>query len=266
MSTRFSDDWLHLRERADQEARAAALLPPLTDWLGDRRIHVADLGAGTGANLRYLAQVLPAPQEWTLLDQDRALMAEATPPRSGISVQCYHVDLTRGDPLAASGVDLVTASALLDLVSRAWLEALARSCLQQRSAVLLALSYDGTIRWEPRARGDDLVNTLVNSHQRRDKGFGPALGPDSGPTADAVFRAHGFHTWLSPSPWRLGPGQATLQQALLEGWTHAAVEQAPHQQRELHAWATRRRRNIAAGKSSLHVGHLDLLALPPESR
>ncbi len=266
MSTRFSDDWLHLRERADHEARAAALLPPLTDWLGERRIHVADLGAGTGANLRYLARVLPAIQDWTLLDQDRTLMVEAVPPRSGISVQRRGVDLTQGDPLAASSVDLVTASALLDLVSRAWLDALARSCLQQRSAVLLALSYDGTIRWEPRAAGDELVNTLVNSHQRRDKGFGPALGPDSGPTAESVFRDHGFHTWLSPSPWRLGPEKAALQQALLEGWVNAAVEQAPDRRQELHRWATHRRQEITTGRVSLQVGHLDLLALPPESR
>ena len=266
MSTRFSDNWLHLRERADHEARAAALLPPLTDWLGDRRIHVADLGAGTGANLRYLARVLPATQDWTLLDQDRTLMAEATPPRSGISVQRRGVDLTEGDPLAASGVDLVTASALLDLVSRAWLDALAASCLQQRSAVLLALSYDGIIRWDPQAPGDALVNALVNSHQRRDKGFGPALGPDSAPTAESVFRAHGFHTWMSPSPWRLGPGRAALQRGLLDGWVHAAVEQAPDRRQELHDWAARRRRDIAASRVSLQVGHLDLLALPPESR
>lgn len=266
MSTRFTQEWLRLREPADRRARAAALLPPLTDWLGDPPVRVADLGAGTGANLRYLAPVLPTPQEWTLVDENHALLARAEPPTAQVTVHRLDHDLTGDNPLPVLRADLVTASALLDLVSHAWLEALARACVRCGSAVLLTLSYDGIVRWEPDDADDARVTELVNAHQRRDKGFGPALGPDSGATAESVFRDHGFDTWLSPSPWRLASGMAPLQEALLEGWLHAALEQAPGERQRLQAWAARRRRAITGGRVTLQVGHLDLLALPPEPR
>lgn len=59
-SLRAAADWLALRGTADEEARdrgAAGLLGELTGFLADREVaalQVVDLGAGTGANGRYL--------------------------------------------------------------------------------------------------------------------------------------------------------------------------------------------------------------------
>ena len=82
-----------------------------------------------------------------------------------------------------SGRALVTASALLDLVSEEWLRSLAARCRESGAALLFALSYDGRIQCSPDEPEDAAIRELVNQHQRTDKGFGRALG--SGRAADS---------------------------------------------------------------------------------
>lgn len=113
-------------------------------------------------------------------------------------------------------VQLVTASALLDLVSAEWLAWLARRCGRWQAAVFVALSYDGTIVWEPALADNEPVREQVNRHQRTDKGFGPALGPDAAPALASRLRNLGYEAMLQPSPWDLGPEQREMQMALLE--------------------------------------------------
>ena len=273
----FSPDWLALREPADHRARAADLLPPLrAAWrtAGWRRI--LDLGSGAGSNLRYLAPRLPGPQAWTLLDHDADLLARAAAADPAHRVTRLRGDLAREGVAAVADAHLVTCSALLDLVSAGWLGSLARACRAASCGVLLALSYDGTMRWLP-APGEEsaggpaaddaddrLLQRLVNAHQRRDRQPAPALGPDAAQAAAALLAAAGYRTTLRPSPWRLGPADAALAGELVAGWERAALEIAsgPAQARRVRAWAARRRGTIAAGSFRLVVGHQDLLALP----
>ena len=73
--TGFTAEWLHLREPLDAASRDATLVEWLPQIGGTR--HVVDLGAGTGANLRYLAPLLGGAQEWLLVDDDAPLLAAA---------------------------------------------------------------------------------------------------------------------------------------------------------------------------------------------
>ena len=100
-------------------------------------------------------------------------------------------DLAREGIDAIADADLVTASALLDLVSRAWLTDAVRACAARGAAVLFALSYDGSVRWADEDPDDVLVREALNEHQRREKGLGHALGPDASEVAEALFRAEG---------------------------------------------------------------------------
>ena len=264
MSSRFAATWLEQRERADHAARARALLPALADWLPERPLTIADLGAGSGSNLRYLGPRLAPAQHWVLIDQDSGLLDTAASPAPRITLAPRAGDLAAAALPADLAPDLVTASALLDLVSEPWLEALASRCRERRSAVLLALSVDGEIGAEPADAADPAVFALVQAHQRRDKGFGPALGGVAARTAETVFRAAGYRTWLSPSPWRLGPDAGALQASLVDGWAQAAREQAgPDAGAWLDDWHRRRYSAIRSGAGRLRVGHQDLLALPP---
>ena len=279
MSATFDPAWLALREPVDHRSRADAAMSLLgRAWRDGGWTRIVDLGSGTGSNLRYLAPRLPGIRSWTLVDHDAELLARATV-RDGAEAARVVGDLaTAGlDAIGASNADLVTASALLDLVSKDWLEALVAACRESGRAALFALTYDGSIQWhaaedDPRPADDPddtLVRRSVNAHQRRDKGLGPALGPMAGLTAETFFRAAGYRAWLLPSPWRLGPGDAELARALVEGWEAAAVEQlreAPPADSgdadRVRSWAQRRRATIETGRFGLTVGHLDLLALP----
>jgi hypothetical protein len=175
-------------------------------------------------------------------------------------------DLATGpDGLRLPRGGLVTAAALLDLVSRRWLDALLRRCRAGGCALLFALSYDGRARLTPVHRDDAAVIALVNRHQRTDKGFGPALGPDAAGTAAHRCGALGYRVRAMPSDWHVGPGMAGLQRALLAGWRDAAARMAAADAGApawLDDWHAARLASVDAGASALLVGHMDLLALP----
>lgn len=294
----FSDAWLALRATADAAARADELvqgiagLPPAAD----DPVQVLDLGCGTGANLRHLAPLLAAVghrrQQWTCVDHDPALLARL-PGRSAewaaaAGLACRETDgglqLAGGDwqaavaarrldlagdlqalPVPAGG--LVTASALLDLVSASWLDALLARCRAGGCALLFTLSYDGRCTLSPAHGEDARVVGLVNRHQRTDKGFGPALGPAAAERAAVRCRALGWRVEMAPSDWVLGAGAPDLQHALLAGWRDAAAAMAASADAalpawRLDAWLKARCAWVAAGRSWLRVGHQDLLALP----
>ena len=265
----FAPDWLALREPLDHRSRAADLVVPLAEWWESRPSRrVLDLGSGTGSNLRYLAPLLPDEQAWTLLDRDAALLERATGTavvvRGVAGVECVVGELDSEGLGLVPGADLVTASALLDLVTHEWLERLVAACRAAGSAALLALTWDGTMTWDDPDPDDALVAEAVRSHQLRDKGMGPALGPAAGPAAERAFRAAGYDTRLGRSPWRLGAADASLARALIDGWAAAASEQCPDDAPRIHSWDERRRAMIAS-KPGLDVGHVDLLAIPPSS-
>jgi hypothetical protein len=104
---------------------------------------------------------------------------------------------------------------------------------------------------------------LINRHQRTDKGFGPALGPDAAPALAALLEERDYQVILRPSPWLLGPEHAALQTALLTGWVAAMREIAPEAADGLRVWAKQRRHLIDQGNSRLTVGHWDLSAPAP---
>ena len=267
----FDAAWLTLREPVDHRSRPETLVTELErEWRLRRWRTVLDLGSGTGSNLRYLAPKLSGRQVWTLFDQDADLLAAAATDTENVHVSCVRGDLV---DLSVGGVDLVTASALLDLVSEGWLRGLVDACCGARCGVLFALTYDGTILWsgedpehpDPGVVDDSLVREAVNRHQQKDKGLGPALGPRAGSLAESLFRRAGYRTSLAASAWQLGPSDGELVRALIDGWEQAAVEVCADQEKRIRRWADVRRRAAETHGFMLTVGHVDLLALPDDT-
>lgn len=266
----FAADWLALREAADAAARDRTLTGQLATSLHGP-LRVVDLGAGTGANLRYLAPRLAGPQHWYLLDHDPALLAHARQRCSDmhaadgravtVSEQCC--DLTRTPPADWPAADLLTASALLDLVGRSWLTRLARQAARRRCAVLLTLSYSGAMDWQPADAVDAALVSAFNAHQQAQRPFAePALGPRAAAAAAADLAAAGLQVRQAASDWHLGPGQSELLAALIDGWVAAASEQQPARAQRFHAWGERRRQQLAEQALTARVSHVDVLALP----
>jgi SAM-dependent methyltransferase len=285
----FSADWLALRECADARARDASLAASLlASRPSGKTLRVVDLGSGIGANLRYMAPRLGHDQHWLLIDYDSALLDHApvemqawadthgygvTRVRDGLrfdardfsaELHWRRLDLaTQLDELTLNRVDLVTASALLDLVSRDWIDELARRCWANRCAVLFALTYDGHVLWRPTLAADQDIEALLNRHQGRDKGFGPAAGPAASGYAHQYLEALGFDVQQGRSDWRLIAADAKLQEELARGWAQAALEMDPARRSAIAAWLDVRLGHIQRQDSELTVGHIDLFALPP---
>jgi glycosyltransferase involved in cell wall biosynthesis len=265
----FSADWLALREPADRAARSARLAQLVAArFPDDAPLSIVDLGAGTGANLRYLAWFLPPRQRWLLVDHDAALLGRAiVADARSVEVEARPFDLNAisGDEGRAlfSGAGLLTAAALLDLVSENWLRALAERGRESHAALLFALTYDGRIECAPGAPHDAAIRDLVNRHQRSDKGFGPALGPDATQVAVRVLHEAGYHVERERSDWVLGPESEELQRQLIDGWARAAIEVEPVDRYTIEAWRTQRLEYVDEQRSRLVVGHEDLVAWQP---
>ena len=266
----FPASWLALRERYDAGARNKTVLDAVAAFAAARSaIAVADLASGTGATLRALSPSLPPHQTWRLVDNDLGLLARAGAARHSprIHVTTIPIDLARDLELALDGqVDLVTASALLDLVSEAWMERLVVEIAARKLPVYAALSYDGAVSFDGADPLDERVIAGVNAHQTRDKGFGPALGPAAATQAIRRFEFVGYRIIQGRSDWSLGRDDGEMQNELAVGWAAAAREAGTISIDEAARWLALRRNAIAAGKSSVRVGHLDFFAAPIGTR
>jgi hypothetical protein len=171
------------------------------------------------------------------------------------------MDLRLLDPAVFEGRHLVTASALLDLVSDSWLCTLAERCRATGAVALFTITYDGRSSCEPIEPEDELVRRLFNQHQVSDKGLGgPAAGPGAADAAERRFTEAGYRVASARSDWRLSPDARAMQRYLMEGWARAATEVAPDEAGRIHAWLDRRLAHVEAGRSRVVVGHRDLAA------
>ena len=276
----FSAEWLALREPADRRARNRDLLGAMASHFADREVvAIVDLGCGAGSNLRAMAEMLPARQNWRLVDFDPRLLdaarerlvdwvRESEILEDGLALAIGHrhleiafteADLSNGiDLLLDPAPDLVTAAALFDLVSSDWINRFAASLAAHRVPLYTALTYNGVENWSPPHELDGPVLAAFNAHQATDKGFGASAGPRATEHLVRAFEAHGYTVKTAPSPWLLGPEDRSLMNDLAAGIASAAAETGQISAAQAQVWLESRRKASAA-----EIGHLDLLALPP---
>ena len=281
--------WLKLREPADATARSDRLTRLIADALeGLEPVRVLDLATGTGSNMRHLAPHLPRRQHWLVVDREPALLAllpsatatwgtirghDVRPQIDGCfirderlecHVQTRQLNLgSLADTDIFAGRHLVTASALLDLVSERWLRELAACCRAAGAAALFTITYNGASHCSPAEPEDNVIRDLLNQHQLRDKGLGgPAAGPDAAECAIRCFTEAGYRVETEASDWSLGAADQALQQQLIEGWAEAAVEMGLDASL-ITRWRDRRIAHVEARRSHIVVGHLDIAAVAP---
>ncbi|MET9848062.1 class I SAM-dependent methyltransferase [Streptomyces ossamyceticus] len=266
----YAPQWLELRESADAAARASDLLDPLRIRLANlpRRatgLVVHDLGCGTGSMGRWLAPRLDGAQQWVLHDQDPALLRLAIEraPRAGADGSPVTVTTRRGDigRLTAddlAGASLVTASALLDVLTREEIETLAGACADAGVPALLTLSVVGRADLAPAHPMDQEIAEAFNAHQRASE----LLGPDAITVACEAFAQRGATVRVHPSPWQLDDRHIALTEEWLRGWVGPACEQRPELTERAEAYLRDRLAACAAGELRVTLHHSDLLALP----
>jgi hypothetical protein len=267
---RVSREWLALREAADAAARATDLVERLTRQLpatGPRVIH--DLGSGTGAMARWLAPMLPGAQHWILHDHDADLLdvAASEPPGpaadgGAVTLETRTSDISRLMPGDLAGSTLITASALLDILTEEELSALITVGVGAGCLVLLTLSVVGRVELTPTEPLDGRIAIAFDTHQRRVTERGRLLGPDAVAVAVEQAARLGAEVHVAPSPWRLGPSEAELAAEWFTGWAGAACEQEVELVAKVVPYTRRRLAQAAAGELRVTVDHADLLISP----
>lgn len=279
--TSFSAQWLALREPADHRARDRALQNKVCEQLANvarteqRAVRLIDLGCGSGSNLRALATSLPEQQHWTLVDYDPSLLTAARAAlvawadeviddstsltlrknNKKIEIEFAQVDLARDiERVLAWPADVITAAAFFDLVAESWL---VRFCQALRTTLYTVLTYDGSEQWLPPHSADNSILKAFHAHQKTDKGFGVAAGPEASNVMQRELTARGFQVTLASSPWKIDQTEAAFIHALATGSAAAVRETGLLDEQEVNQW-------LAARMSAQHctVGHWDILAIP----
>lgn len=279
--TGFSAQWLALREPADHRARDRTLQNKVCEQLANvarteqRAVRLIDLGCGSGSNLRALATSLPEQQHWTLVDYDPLLLAAARAALIAwadevindstsltlrknnkiLEIEFAQVDLARDiERVLAWPADVITAAAFFDLVAESWL---VRFCQALRATLYTVLTYDGSEQWLPPHSADSAMLKAFHAHQKTDKGFGVAAGPDATSVMQRELTARGFQVTLASSPWKIDQTEAAFIHALATGSAAAVRETGLLNELEVNQWLTAR-------MSAQHcmVGHWDILATP----
>ena len=220
--------------------------------------------------MRWLAPLLPGPQRWTCHDRDEELLAALStsgPVRDSqggtVAVDIHGCDLAELAPDEFAGASLITASALLDILTAADLERLATVCFTAGCPMLLALSVTGCVEVRPPDCLDERIRQAFNAHQRRMTGDGRrVLGPDALPAAVALFTDRGATVWSARSAWRLRTADRALIDEWLTGWVGAACAHDPALARSARNYLHRRIRAASDGHLDVTVHHRDLLIMP----
>ncbi|MGD1869310.1 MAG: class I SAM-dependent methyltransferase [Neomegalonema sp.] len=249
---KYTPNWLALREDADARARDRRLIEQLGAALSERTEPlIVDLGCGTGALRRALTNVAPASARWRMVDHDPDVLAVARERFPEADV--LDLDLAEEIERAVADADCVAATAFYDLVSLDWLDRFVR-LLPQDAIVYAALTYDGREHWRPRHRDDADVLEAVHKYQRRDIGFGPALGPDAAAKLTQLLSERGWNVSTADAWWRLAPDSAPeLVNELADGIAMGSEASGV----KAGAWRPFLRHSI-------EIGHLDILALPSD--
>ncbi|MGI9410299.1 MAG: hypothetical protein ACR2OV_09525 [Hyphomicrobiaceae bacterium] len=270
--TGFSADWLALREPVDHASINHTARERLRRYFADRQsIKIVDFGSGTGSNLRSLAPDIAAVQSWKLIDIDQSLLQQVESRSSEclansadrVSFTSVTADLSHADLLdIIEGYDLVTASALFDLVSRDVMDRIAQATATRGAAFYTTLIYDGIAAWIPAHPLDTQMRHAFNAHQKTDKGFGAAAGPDAACALTEAFASHGYTVTRGKSPWILCSDVGRLRRETDRGWAGAAAETGSLAAEDIDGWLEHR---LNAASAVTIVGHEDVLALPPRS-
>ncbi|MEM9633951.1 MAG: class I SAM-dependent methyltransferase [Pseudomonadota bacterium] len=261
----FSSEWLALREPLDLEARDKTVEEAFFAQLPAYRLQMLDLASGAGSTVAALGKRLPETADWLLTDYDPGLLEIAShrwKKRAGGDVSVRRIDLA-GDleQLPFDEVDAVTTSAFLDLVSETFLARLVDQVVKARKPFLASLTYDGRAHFSPEHPSDNELLSALNGHQRSEKGFGTALGPDAASRAIERFEQQRYRVVQGLSDWQVQPSSQDFLTEFLGGWVRVGRE-VGFDPKALDSWWQERTSQIKDGRLHVVIGHIDFAAFP----
>jgi hypothetical protein len=259
--------WLAARVAADSFARAATidtLLSELISYVIDVGgpgdvLEIIDLGAGTGANQRWLAPRLPLRQRWVHLDHDPVISRSMALPEETVIIDDSVEALDRLLATSDGHRRLVTCSALLDVLTTGEIDAVCDAVINNQVPVLFSLTVTGALSLIPADPRDQLLLDAFNDHQRR----AGRAGPDAASLAVSALLAGGMAVRTQHTPWLLTTSDSqSFVARMLQERLEAAVAHQPALARTAAAWFELRRVQLGLGVLRIELAHSDILGLP----
>ncbi|MCI4647387.1 class I SAM-dependent methyltransferase [Phaeodactylibacter sp.] len=288
--TQFATDWLEERYRFDVAARNPKVEAACLQYFAQHpMVSIIDIGAGTGANFIYLSEKFPQSQQWALVELNPNLLKRARErlkiwaaakgytvrengqrldfQRSG---QHIHIQLLQGSLLELPRLlqpgqyQLVTASAVFDLLSKQMLSDLIQTFHHNRLALLTTLNYE-SMAYLPGDAEDKRWIELYEAHMQREQDFGRALGPGC-----SDFLENGYaqlptaQTLRAPSRWQIEPADTSMHGHMLQFLEKSLLEMTSmgHSGKGLDAWLQRKKTQLQAQQLRLSVVHSDFFTAP----
>jgi trans-aconitate methyltransferase len=259
----FSPEWLALREPADIAARNRRVMDSCRHvFTGRSDVVVCDMGAGTGASVRAFADLLPRRQDWILIDHDQRNLSAATAALDmwkgarEIRIQTMQRDFAQDAACWPEHTDLVSASALLDLCSRAWIDDFVAALAARRLPLLATLTVNGIMATAPAHELNEPIFAAFRDHQTGDKGFGPSAGAEAAVYLERCLTNAGYKIEAGESPWLIDRSSPALMNELLIGIAGAARAIGKLNTTDVDTWL----RANAAHIQTLTIGHRDVFA------
>jgi hypothetical protein len=219
---------------------------------------VIDLGSGTGANQRWLATRLPFKQRWLLIDQDQALQHHRPVP-PWTSLLTADVGIVASVLERLGSAQLVTCSALLDVLTLDQLGAISSALASARQPALFSLTVTGAMKLSPTHSLDSHLIRAFNDHQR----CGGRAGPDAVQILTRTLGGSGCVIWMTETPWLLDRhNDAEFVRRFLTDRVAAAVAHDPSLNSFGAGWLALRLGQLAEHALEISVGHRDVLVLP----
>ena len=286
-------DWLLLRYAADKRSRGQGLLKQLQTLLADKgEITVLDIGAGSGANLAFLAPRLNvSEQRWHLVDRDTQLTSKVSGALQALSkVDDIQLESNNTELRFSSGVatytastedfldvdssiyqqawDVVTANAVFDLLTIDQLRRffiLAKTHWTHNPWMYFTINLDSQMSFDPMMPEDEEVVRLFHLHMQRPQSFGCSLGNDSAILLNNIAKEVGFEVDLERSDWVATPQEEAFIHANLDFVESAVTEvlqtgiSSDLTLESFKDWLLQRRDQTQRSQLSLTVEHQDFL-------
>jgi len=283
----FNAGWLNERYRFDTAARNHAIEQKcMLSFKEKDTIRIADIGAGTGANVIYFLDRFPMDQAWTLIEHDSVLIDAAKTRFINFAKEHkYTIQLTDEGLIIATNtnritidfapisileintwpliqeMNLITAGAVFDLFSEAQFQQFAEVILKNKIAFLATLNYQG-MSFLPQDEADDFYINQYEAHMIRPQDFGVRMAMHSTNLMYQYFKEKEVVVDKGPSNWDIQKTDSKMLHFLID-YMEGAIKEMKLTKEELtkfDAWLRQKRTMISDQKLSMKVLHQDLFS------
>ena len=275
--------WLDERYRFDAVARNPTIEQKFLHSLPSKdTISLVDVGAGSGANGRYLMEKIPANQQWVLIEQNpdfskaslQVLQQHARhqgytsfleqdtltlqTPTKTIQVNAKQGSLLEIENMTdLSHTDAVVANAVFDLFTPHQFDTFVSTIARYQLIFLSTLNYEN-MHFSPNTPQDEKMIALYHAHMLRPQTVGTAMGPDCIPQISEILKKYRYAVDTGSSIWNIHSKDEKMMQYLLNFMESSITELPPSPEDALllQQWVKQKEE---AADFTLTIEHQDIL-------